>query len=39
MLKVVGNDTTLDEADGRSMLDEIALEGARRMLVGLDPAS
>jgi len=33
MLKVVGNDTTPDGADGRSVLDEIAREGARRMLV------
>ena len=33
MLKVVGNETTPDEADGRSVLDEIAREGARRMLV------
>ena len=33
MLKVVGNDTTPDEADGRSLLDEIARKGARRMLV------
>ena len=33
MLKVVGNDTTPDGADGRSVLDEIAREGARRTLV------
>ncbi len=33
MLKVVGSGTAQDEADGRSLLDEIAREGARRMLV------
>jgi len=33
MLKVVGNESAQDETDGRSLLDEIAREGARRMLV------
>ncbi len=33
MLKVVGNESAQDEVDGRSLLDEIAREGARRMLV------
>src|SRR2546426_3341072 len=33
MLTVVGNAATQDETDGRSLLDEIAREGARRMLV------
>ena len=33
MLKVVGNETAQDGTDGRSLLDEIAREGARRMLV------
>jgi len=33
MLKVVGNEAAHDGADGRSQLDEIAREGARRMLV------
>jgi putative transposase len=33
MLKVVGNETAEDGVDGRSLLDEIAREGARRMLV------
>ena len=33
MLKVVGNEAVQDEVDGRSLLDEIAREGARRMLV------
>jgi putative transposase len=33
MLKVVGNEAAHDEVDGRSLLDEIAREGARRMLV------
>ena len=33
MLKVVGGETVEDEVDGRSLLDEIAREGARRMLV------
>jgi putative transposase len=33
MLKVVGNEAAQDETDGRSLLDEIAREGARRMLV------
>ena len=33
MLKVVGNEAAEDEVDGRSLLDEIAREGARRMLV------
>jgi hypothetical protein len=33
MLKVVGTETAQDEGDGRSLLDEIAREGARRMLV------
>ena len=32
MLKVVGNESAQDETDGRSLLDEIAREGARRML-------
>lgn len=29
MLKVVGTESTQDEVDGRSLLDEIAREGAR----------
>jgi hypothetical protein len=34
MLKVVGREPVVgDEVDGRSLLDEIAREGARRMLV------
>ena len=33
MLKVVGNEAAQDEVDGRSVLDEIAREGARRMLL------
>ena len=33
MLKVVGDVAVEDEVDGRSLLDEIAREGARRMLV------
>ena len=33
MLKIVGNETAQDGIDGRSLLDEIAREGARRMLV------
>jgi hypothetical protein len=33
MLKVVGGESARDEVDGRSLLDEIAREGARRMLV------
>jgi|SRR5437879_1243314 len=33
MLRVVGNETARDEGDGRSVLDEIAREGARRMLL------
>jgi putative transposase len=33
MLKVVGNEATQEETDGRSLLDEIAREGARRMLM------
>jgi hypothetical protein len=33
MLKVVGNEAVEDEVDGRSLLDEIAREGASRMLV------
>ena len=33
MLRVVGNETAQDEGDGRPLLDEIAREGARRMLV------
>jgi putative transposase len=33
MLKVVGDVAAQDEVDGRSVLDEIAREGARRMLV------
>ena len=33
MLKVVGDESAQDEADGRSVLDEIAWEGARRMLL------
>ena len=33
MLKVVGNEAAQDEVDGRSLLDEIARRGARRMLV------
>ena len=33
MLKVVGDVAAQGEVDGRSLLDEIAREGARRMLV------
>jgi putative transposase len=33
MLKVVGSEAVHGEVDGRSLLDEIAREGARRMLV------
>ncbi len=33
MLKVVGTESTQEEMEGRSLLDEIAREGARRMLV------
>jgi hypothetical protein len=33
MLKVVDNEAVQDAVDGRSPLDEIAREGARRMLV------
>ena len=33
MLKVVGTGAGQDEVNGRSLLDEIAREGARRMLV------
>ena len=33
MLKVIGNESVQDGVDGRSLLDEIAREGARRMLV------
>jgi hypothetical protein len=33
MLRVVGTEAALDEEDGRSLLDEIAREGARRMLL------
>ena len=33
MLKVAGNKSVQDEGDGRSLLDEIAREGARRMLL------
>jgi putative transposase len=33
MLKVVGTESTQHEVGGRSLLDEIAREGARRMLV------
>src|SRR2546426_8025903 len=33
MLKVGGDEAAQDEVDGRSLLDEIAREGARRMLV------
>jgi putative transposase len=33
MLKVVGTESVQDEGDGRSLLDEIAREGARQMLV------
>ena len=32
MLKIVGDEAVEDEVDGRSLLDEIAGEGARRML-------
>ena len=32
-MKIVGHETAQDEVDGRSLLDEIAREGARRMLV------
>jgi hypothetical protein len=33
MPKVFGNEAAQDEVDGRSPLDDIAREGARRMLV------
>src|SRR5262245_13399839 len=33
MLKTVGTESVQDEMDGQSLLDEIAREGARRMLV------
>ena len=33
MLKVVGDEAAQDEGDERSLLDKIAREGARRMLV------
>ena len=33
MLKVVGDEAAEDRVDGRSLLDQIAREGARRMLV------
>ena len=33
MPKVVGEELAEDERDGRSLLDELAREGARRMLV------
>jgi hypothetical protein len=33
MLRVAGSKSGHDELDGRSLLDEIAREGARRMLV------
>ncbi len=33
MLKVVGDEAVEDRVHGRSLLDEIAREGARRMLV------
>ena len=33
MLKVVGTEAAQDEVDGRSLLDEITRDGARRMLV------
>jgi transposase-like protein len=33
MPKVVGNESAHDEEDGRSLLDEITREGARRMLL------
>ena len=32
MRKVVGNEPAQNETDGRSLLDEIVREGARRML-------
>ena len=33
MLRVAGSESAHEEVDGRSLLDEIAREGARRMLV------
>jgi hypothetical protein len=33
MLRVAGSESAQDEVDGRSLLDEIAREGLRRMLV------
>ena len=33
MLKLVGTEAAQEGVDGRSLLDEIAREGARRMLV------
>jgi hypothetical protein len=33
MLKLVGTEAAQDGVDGQSLLDEIAREGARRMLV------
>jgi len=32
MLKVLGTESAQDEGDGRSLLDDIAREGARRLL-------
>jgi hypothetical protein len=39
MLRVVGDEAGEDRVDGRSLLDEIAREGARRMLVATRPSS
>ena len=33
MLRIAGSESVHDEVDGRFLLDEIAREGARRMLV------
>ena len=38
MLEVVGIEAAQDEVDGRSLLDEIAREGARRMLLAAPEA-
>ena len=39
MLKVVGTEAAQDETDGRSLLDEIAREGARREAAVAEPQS
>jgi hypothetical protein len=39
MLKVVGTEAAQHEVDGRSLLDEIAREGARREAAVAEPQS